>query len=136
MTIKELRKRILSLIDGISLEWNYEDIYIDQFSKTNIKVYYWLCYKIIEKGSIMNIELNNMIESFINEKYEADEFCYDFSDKYSQVETSNLERKYIYIYDDINETCSLYDDTRTYDKRLLSEEEFRDRVKVIYLPKK
>lgn len=40
MTIKELRKRILSLTDGISLIWNDEDIYIDPFSKTNIKVYY------------------------------------------------------------------------------------------------
>ena len=40
MTIKELRKRILSLTDGISLVWNDEDIYIDPFSKTNIKVYY------------------------------------------------------------------------------------------------
>lgn len=40
MTINELKKRILSLTDGISLVWNDENIYIDPFSKTNIKVYY------------------------------------------------------------------------------------------------
>lgn len=40
MTVNELKKRILSLTDGISLVWNDEYIYIDPFSKTNIKVYY------------------------------------------------------------------------------------------------
>lgn len=40
MTIKELRKRILFLTDGISLVWNDEEIYIDPFSSSNIKVYY------------------------------------------------------------------------------------------------
>lgn len=40
MTIKELEKRILSLTDGIALIWNNKDIYIDPFSKTDIKVYY------------------------------------------------------------------------------------------------
>lgn len=40
MTVNELKKRILSLTDGISLVWNDEYIYIDPFSKANIKVYY------------------------------------------------------------------------------------------------
>lgn len=80
----------------------------------------------------MNKELNDMIESFINGEYEADKFCYDFSDKYSQVEISDLERKYIYVYDDINEACSLYDDSNTHDKRLLNESQFREKVKNYY----
>ena len=80
----------------------------------------------------MNEELNDMIESFINGEYEADKFCYDFSDKYSQVEINDLEKRYIYVYDDINEACSLYDDSNTHDKRLLNEFQFREKVKNYY----
>ncbi len=80
----------------------------------------------------MNEELNYMIKSFINGEYEANKFCYDFIDKYSQIEVNNLERKYLYIYDDINEACSLYDDTNTHDKRLLNETQFREEVKKQY----
>ena len=80
----------------------------------------------------MNKELNDMINSFINGEYEADKFCNDFIDKYSQVEINDLDREYIYVYDDINEACSLYDDSNTHDKRLLNESQFREKVKHYY----
>lgn len=80
----------------------------------------------------MNKELNDMIESFINGKYEADKFCYDFDEEYSKANIDDLEEKYIYVYDDINEACSLFDDSNTYDNRLLKENQFKERVKEYY----
>ena len=80
----------------------------------------------------MNKELNDMILSFLNYEYDIDKFCYDYSDKYFQINIKSLENKYIQIYDNINEVCSLYDDTKTYDKRLLNEKQFRDKVKYYY----
>lgn len=80
----------------------------------------------------MNKELNDMIESFINGEYEADKFCYDFDEEYSKVNIEELEKEYIYVYDDINEACSLFDDSNTHDTRLLKENQFREKVKGYY----
>ena len=80
----------------------------------------------------MNKELNDMIESFINGEYEADKFCYDIDEEYSKVNIDDLEKEYIYVYDDINEACSLFDDSNTHDNRLLKENQFREKVKGYY----
>lgn len=80
----------------------------------------------------MNKKLNSMIESFINGEYEADKFCYDFDEEYSNVDIDNLEKEYIYVYDNINEACSLFDDSNTHDNRLLNEKQFREKVKEYY----
>lgn len=80
----------------------------------------------------MNKELNNMIESFLNGEYEADKFVYDFDVAYADVEISELDHKYITIYDNINEACSLFDDSNTHDKRLINENQLKERIKKYY----
>lgn len=80
----------------------------------------------------MNKELNDMIESFINGEYEADKFVFDFDDKYAEVDIDKLEYKYITMYDNINEVCSLFDDSNTHDKRLINETQLREKIKKYY----
>ena len=80
----------------------------------------------------MNIKLNQMIDKFINNEYEPDKFCYDFNEEYCKVDITQLEDKYIQIYDNINEACSLFDDSNTYDNRLLNREQFINKVKEYY----
>lgn len=80
----------------------------------------------------MNKDLNDMIESFLDGKYEAKEFVFDFDDAYAEVDIDKLEHKYITMYDNINEACSLFDDSNTHDNRLINENQLRERIKKYY----
>lgn len=80
----------------------------------------------------MNKELNEMIESYLAGGYEASDFVIDFDDKYAEVDINELEHKYITMYDNINEACSLFDDSNTHDKRLINEDQLKERIKKYY----
>lgn len=78
----------------------------------------------------MNVRLNKMIEQFINGKYNAEEFCYDFNEEWQKT-LNDIDDKIGYIYDEINYYCGMYDDTHSYDDRLLNLEEFQNKVKEV-----
>lgn len=79
----------------------------------------------------MNDRLNKMIEQFIKGDYDADEFCYDFNDEWIELQ-DDIVGEAQYIYDEINYCCGMYDDTHSYDDRLLSLEEFKSEVEKEY----
>lgn len=80
----------------------------------------------------MNKKLNEMIELYLAGNYKASEFVIDFDDEYAEVDINKLEHKYITMYDNINEACSLFDDSNTHDKRLINENELKERIKKYY----
>jgi len=70
LTIESLKEEILLLTNGIALIWNDKDIYIDPFSKEDIRVYYKgksYKYKNINDLFIDKIYDNKSLSEIINE---------------------------------------------------------------------